>query len=196
MKLPSRNKRSDSAPAPDDHHKPSTPKNRVRSGRYTAVSPEEGIVVFLIGMHINHPFRVWQWLPVLASMPPMLRELSMRKDLGMLGFHVWPGRTVLVLQYWKSFEQLTTYSRASERLHVPAWRRFNRLIGSNGDVGIWHETYVVPAENAEAIHVNMPPSFGLLGVLPTVPATGTRRTAQTRLGKRDNGLPVGTDTSD
>jgi hypothetical protein len=33
-------------------------------------------VVFLIGMRINRPLRVWRWLPVAAAMPRMLIELG------------------------------------------------------------------------------------------------------------------------
>ena len=48
------------------------------SGRYTA-EIEGDFVVFLIGMRLNRPWKVHQWLPVLTGMQPMLRHQSMRE---------------------------------------------------------------------------------------------------------------------
>src|SRR5205807_10318883 len=67
--------------------------------------------------------------------------------------------------------------------HLPAWREFNRRVGSNGDVGIWHETYSVPAGHYEAIYNNMP-AFGLGRVLPRVPAIGLRESARSRIASK------------
>ena len=43
---------------------------------------------------------------------------------------------------------------------MPAWAAFNRAVASNGDVGIWHETYRVRPGDYECIYNNMP-LFGL-----------------------------------
>jgi hypothetical protein len=40
--------------------------------------------------------------------------------------------------------------------HLSAWKAFNKAIGGNGDVGIRHETYVVPPGNIETLYRNMP----------------------------------------
>ncbi|MFE9290414.1 monooxygenase family protein [Streptomyces olivaceus] len=43
--------------------------------------------------------------------------------------------------------------------HRPAWAAFNRRVrGSEGAVGIWHETYVVPAGSYESIYIDIPPA--------------------------------------
>jgi len=52
--------------------------------------------------------------------------------------------------------------------------------GSRGDVGIWHETYLVKAGQYEAVYSGMPP-YGLGRVGELVPATGSREAARTRL---------------
>src|SRR5215207_561587 len=52
--------------------------------------------------------------------------------------------------------------------HFPAWRRFNRTVGTDGSVGIWHETYVVAAGHYKAIYNNMA-LFGLLNATEHVP---------------------------
>ena len=43
------------------------------------------LVVFLIGMRINKPWRPDLWLPVFGAMPAMLAELSKDTDSGLLG---------------------------------------------------------------------------------------------------------------
>ena len=120
-------------------------------------------VVLLIGMRINAWWKIHKWLPVALGMPRMLKELESKPELGFLGYHQWPGRTILVLQYWRSMEQLLDYAKSRDSEHLPAWRAFNKRVGTSGDVGIWHETYRVRAGDYENIYVNMP-AFGLARV--------------------------------
>lgn len=140
--------------------------------------------VFLIGMRFNRPWKVHQWLPVLLAMPRMLAELQRQPELGFLGGESWFGRTTLMLQYWRSYEALMSYSTARDRTHLPAWQRFSRRVGNSGDVGIWHETYVVKAGDYETIYHNMPP-FGLGKVGEVHEATGHRASAVQRRGGPD-----------
>jgi hypothetical protein len=53
---------------------------------------------------------------------------------------------------------------------------------SRGDVGIWHETYMVHAGEYEAIYSGMP-RFGLATAGNILPAAGRRESARGRLGK-------------
>lgn len=137
--------------------------------------------VFLIGMRINRPLRVGAWLPVVRAMRGMLIELHRRPELGFLGAETWFSRTILVVQYWRSVGQLLAYAQDREAQHLPAWRAFNRSIGTDGTVGIWHETYCVAAGQYENVYVNMPP-FGLGRVGTLVPARDGRQSARGRLG--------------
>ena len=121
---------------------------------------EGEFVVFLIGMRINRWWKPWRWLRVALAMPRMIRELGAHPELGLLGAEQWLGRTTIMVQYWRSMEQLMAYARQRTAEHLPAWRMFNRLVGTNGDVGIWHETYRVRAGDYENVYVNMMP-FGL-----------------------------------
>jgi hypothetical protein len=135
-------------------------------------------VVFLIGLRINKPWKVHKWLPVFLAMPKMLNELNTRPDSGFLGGIF--GLKVIV-QYWRSFEHLEAYARSKDRQHWPAWVSFNqRFGGSRGDVGIWHETYLVPAGRYEAIYSGMPP-IGLGQASTLIPATGHRDSARGRI---------------
>jgi hypothetical protein len=141
---------------------------------------EGDFVVFLIGMRINRPWKLHKWIPVASAMGPMLRELSKRKELGLLGFHLWVGPSgPLLVQYWRSVEQLEDFAKEARLPHRPAWKRFNKFVGGNGDVGIWHETYLVPAGGHESVYVNMP-RFGLAAATAHVPLSRGTRTAAGR----------------
>jgi len=151
---------------------------------------EDDFVVFLIGMRINRLRRVGKWLPVFMAMPRMIRELERTPDSGLLGAKLYLSgpRTPMVVQYWRSFEQLEAYARSRDNAHWPAWVAFNKRIGSNGEVGIWHETYLVPAGGYECVYNNMPPTgLGMVGRL--VPAAGRKATAARRAGIRDEPYP-------
>lgn len=114
------------------------------------------LVVFLIGMRINRPWRPDLWIPAFAAMPRMLAELSADPNSGLLGYRLTIGAGgPLVIQYWKSAEQLFAYASQPDAAHRPAWAAFNRRARkAPGSVGIWHETYVV--DRAESMYVGMP----------------------------------------
>jgi hypothetical protein len=156
--------------------------SKVFKGRYSAAI-EGDFVVFLIGMRLNQPWKVWEWWPVAMAMPRMLKELYARPELGFLGteyFLSFGNRAPVLVQYWRSFEQLDAYARAKDQEHLPAWREFNRKAGRTASVGVWHETYLVGAGRSEAVYANMP-RFGLAMAGDHVPATGQRETARQRL---------------
>ena len=83
-----------------------------------------------------------------------------------------------MVQYWRSFEHLDRFARDPASLHLPAWRWFNRVMKGSVDVGIWHETYLVPAGRYEAIYGNMP----RIGWPP--PAATCRRPARQSAAER------------
>lgn len=153
---------------------------KVTKGRVMAdLADVDEVVVFLIGMRINQLHKVNQWLPVFTAMPKMINELMRQPELGLLARPrtFLSGRTGVLVQYWKSFEALDAYARDADRAHLPAWKEFNRRTRDNGAVGIYHETYRVPADRIETIYGNMP-TFGLgaaLGVKK--PSRGTQSAA-------------------
>lgn len=137
-------------------------------------------VVFLIGMRVNRPLSVHKWLPVARAMPRMLVELYRQPDLGFLHGEMWFSRTTIMVQYWRSMDQLLAYAKNMEAEHLPAWRAFNQSIGTDGSVGIWHETYSATAGSYENVYVNMP-LFGLGKAGALQPATGKKQSAAGRL---------------
>ena len=137
-------------------------------------------VVFLIGARINQPWKIHKWLPVGLAMTRMLKELYENPELGLIHHEMWFSRTIIQVQYWRSMEQLMSYAKNRNAEHLPAWAAFNRSIGTDGSVGIWHETYSVSPGKYECIYANMP-AFGLGKAGRLVKATGRQETAQGRL---------------
>ena len=141
-------------------------------------------VVFLIGARLNRRWKFLSFIPIARAMRRMVDELEANRDHGMLHVEMWSGRTTVMVQYWRSFEHLHAYARMRDAQHLPAWADFNRRIGSNGDFGIWHETFMVKAGQYEAVYNNMP-EFGLAKAGEWVPAAGKQNTAKGRLQLSD-----------
>lgn len=157
-------------------------------GRFSA-DIDGDFVVFLIGMRFNKPLRIHRWLPVARAMPGMIRALDEHPELGCLGYHQWFGRTPMLVQYWRDFASLDRFARDTELPHLKPWRRFNRVVGSSGDVGIWHETYQVRAGAYECVYGNMP-VFGLAAAASHVPVTAKAQAAAARLGADSTDRPA------
>jgi hypothetical protein len=150
------------------------------NGRYTAKTGES-FVVFLIGMRINKWWRFDKWLPVSNAMTPMLTTLYTHPEKGFLhGEFFWNLSGPVLIQYWRSFEDLENFARNPSDPHLEAWKKFNKAVGPDGSVGIWHETYAIDPDKYECVYGNMP-VFGLAKALEHVPATGRRETARLRL---------------
>lgn len=160
-------------------------------GRFTAQT-DEPFVVFMAGVRVNHFFAFRKWIPAVMAIRPMMRALYKHRSLGFLGgqpFIYWPG--VGTIQYWRSFEDLEKFARSKLDPHLESWRRFNKMVGTDGSVGIWHETYIVEPGNYEVVYNNMP-LFGLATATTTtkyvkhIPAVGHHReTARQRLGEEN-----------
>ncbi|TQM62522.1 DUF4188 domain-containing protein [Humibacillus xanthopallidus] len=169
-----------SAPTPSVPAAPSGPAGPPSSGpafQRESHDHDGGLAVFLIGMRVNQPWRPDLWAPVFGAMPRMLAELYAAKaahargeadDLGFLD-----GRTLIgaggptLVQYWRSAEHIYAYASDRDREHHPAMRAFYaRSRRATGAVGIWHETFAVPAGAHESLYLAMPPTglgkaFGL-----------------------------------
>jgi hypothetical protein len=148
-------------------------------GRITAAVDGE-FVVFLIGMRVNRWRSVRTWWRVGAAMPRMLRELHADPAAGFLGGESWLGNPTIMVQYWRSFEDLERYASDAAREHRPAWAAFNHAVSRSGAVGIWHETYRVGPGDFETVYNNMP-SFGLARATRGLPIGGQRDTAADRM---------------
>ena len=110
-------------------------------------------------------------------MPRLIRELYAHPELGFLGHTMALG---VIVQYWRSFDDLEAYARNKKHLHLPAWTAFHHRIGfSSGDVGIWHETYRIAPGQYKTLYGSMP-VFGLGKVGRLVPVDAQRNSARDR----------------
>lgn len=166
----------------------------------TTHAHEGDLVVFLIGMTIRRPWRVDQWGRVGAAMTRMQRELERNKarakageveSLGYLGGYNCVGsRGPVTVQYWRSAEDLYSYAGAEHCEHRPAWLDlYRRASGRRRDdgIGIWHETYVVPAEGHESAYGNVA-DWGLAKATGSIPLMHRGRTARERLASSAKAL--------
>lgn len=98
-------------------------------------------------------------------------------------------RTYYVVQYWGSKDQLYAYATAPDAFHHTVWARLNRKERAGklrGQVGIWHESYVVPEGSYEAVYGDMP-AFGLAAAHGQVPLERRGRYAKDRFAYRSGG---------
>ncbi len=153
---------------------------QIFSGRFTA-DIDGPFAVFIIGMRINKLLAFTKWVPTALAMGPMLRSLANDPESGYLGGEpfLYSGGVGLI-QYWRSADDLERFARSPSEPHLKAWQRFNRAVGKDGSVGIWHETYQVAAGAYEVIYANMP-RFGLSAAARHVPVAKRGETARERL---------------
>lgn len=151
--------------------------SNIISERMTATLDGD-FVVFLIGLRVNKPWKIHKWWPAAMAMPKMIKELEAQPESGFLGH---TSGSKVSIQYWRSFKHLDAYAKNKNAAHLPAWRAFNRSIAKNrGDVGIWHETYLINAGAYETIYSGMPP-FGLGKAGTLTPAVGSKESAKGRI---------------
>ncbi|MER6422499.1 DUF4188 domain-containing protein [Streptomyces sp. NPDC001137] len=154
----------------------------------TTADAKGDVVVLLIGMRINRFWAVHLWLPVMLGMFRMLRELAKDPARGLLSRVLLSAspRTYYVVQYWESKEKLYAYATAPDAFHHTAWAAINRKERSGrlrGQVGIWHEAYIVPEGSYEAIYGDMP-AFGLAAAHGQIPLRKRGRYAKDRFAFR------------
>ncbi|MFH8338175.1 DUF4188 domain-containing protein [Streptomyces sp. AM6-12] len=162
-------------------------KGEAMVSRTTADAQGE-VVVLLIGMRVNRFRAVHRWVPVMLAMLRMLRELARHPERGLREKILLTAspRTYYVVQYWESKEKLYAYATAPDAFHHRVWSRLNRMERAGklrGEVGIWHEAYVVPQGSYEAIYADMPP-FGLAAAHGQVPLAARGRYAKDRFAYR------------
>lgn len=125
--------------------------------RTTAI-PEDGVILFIVGMRINKIWAIHKWIPVMIAMPRMLVEQIKNREIGVIGTPrtFVSGRLIQVQQYWKNYDLLEKYAKDPNSNHLPAWRAFNKAARKNNSVGIYHETYLIKRGANENIYGNLP----------------------------------------
>ena len=117
----------------------------MRGGQYVADPQVDDVVVFVIGMRINRLRRV-------RSLVARVRRHAAR-----------------MLRGWRAAERRSGHSLGARSLSRARPRRASSddRRRSTGDVGIFHETYVVPADRVESVYGNMT-EFGLAAAFGSV----------------------------
>ena len=168
----------------------------------------QGLVVFNLGVQWNHPLGVLA--PGVARVSndflAMAKDLEARRaELGLLSVSTWRGseretNTSFNLSfYFRDVESIHRF--AQEDLHRRTWNWYNAEKPTH--IGIYHETFVVPARSYETMYVNCHPVLMGRGavscegkdgggrwlntlVSADVPAL---RTQYARLGRDEQGVP-------
>jgi hypothetical protein len=70
-----------------------------------------------------------------------------------------------VFQYWRSYDELETWSHRPP--HSEWWREAVERMRTRGDLGVYHETFLVPRDRVESIYLDCTPAglsvFGVAG---------------------------------
>jgi Domain of unknown function (DUF4188) len=149
---------------------------------------EGDFVVFVIGLHINKPAQVHRWWSAVRAGRHLDALLRRDPASGLLNSRLVIGaRGPMFVQVWRGFDDLERFARATDGPHRAAWAAFNRAAGRSGEVGLWHETYLVPAARYEAVYLNTP-AVGLAAAGTYVPIARRGDTARERVSG-DSGAP-------
>ncbi|KAG5916743.1 hypothetical protein E4U42_007521 [Claviceps africana] len=165
-------------------------------GRATALLPrpdgttgstpsDHPLVVFNLGVQFNHP--QGQLCPhakdLAEKFAAMTRELLARRhELGLLSVTNWSGAddqpasgagpdTMLISYYFRDVESVHRF--AHEEMHRAAWDWYQAVRPHH--IGIFHETFVVPAHAHETIYVNCRPLLLGAGLVKVADGRGDEK---------------------
>lgn len=127
--------------------------------------------MLLLGARRRSRLHIADWWLFKRRMRALLRELEAAPEIGLLGWEMWGGASLLTVQYWRSWEALESWSRERGGSHRAAWTEYLRGAAKRGSVGVWHEAYIAKPGAYETVYTCMPP-IGLARVGDVVPARG------------------------
>jgi len=134
--------------------------DEIRLGKFAADNAEP-VVVFLVGLRINSWRKPRHWLPLLLAMPAVVRELTAQPDGGLLGYRLLLGpgpRQAMLLQYWRTVDDLHAFARHPASTHRAAQQRlWEHYAAAGGAVGVWHEMLPLAEGAYHSLYGNMPP---------------------------------------
>lgn len=121
---------------------------------------DDGVVVFAVGFRINRFWNLRHVYYTYRSFYKITRELKKSPETGCLGVNTWWGLSTVSIQYWKSYDALLEFARDKQATHFPSWFGFNQGMARSGNIGLWHEIYVVPKGRIEATYRNIQLGLG------------------------------------
>ncbi|KHO01483.1 uncharacterized protein MAM_00484 [Metarhizium album ARSEF 1941] len=159
-------------------------------GTFGSEPSSRPLVVFNLGAQFNHPRG--RMCPHSREMADKFAEmnhnlLERRDELGLISITDWVGcrpgtaDTLLTSYYFRDVESIHKF--AHEELHRGAWDWYNSVRPDH--IGIFHETFVVPAHSYETIYANCKPLMLGAGVVKCDEMEG-ERTWRNTLVSADN----------
>ncbi|KFA60526.1 hypothetical protein S40285_08886 [Stachybotrys chlorohalonatus IBT 40285] len=121
------------------------------------------VVMFQLGVQFNHPlgFMAPSSAEVSAMFTRMNDELNAaREEHGFLGSSTWrafdrdSNNTLLNTYFFKNVQSVNRF--AQMETHTKAWQMYSAL-PDKAHIGIFHETYIIPANGYESLYVNCRP---------------------------------------
>lgn len=143
-----------------------------KEGRFGPRPSDQPIVVFNLGIQFNHP---------LGYLSPGGKEIgdaflalqnelfNKRDEYGLLTMSHWRGSeresnsTLLMTFYFKDVESI--HRLAHEDIHRNIWQFYDKMKPSH--IGVFHETFCVPAKGYETMYVNCAPVLFGRGAVKT-----------------------------
>ncbi|KAJ4268294.1 hypothetical protein NW762_002357 [Fusarium torreyae] len=132
------------------------------SGAFGNRPSASSVVVFHLGLQVNHPLGIAApgFKEIGQHFAAMQQELTIRQDeYGMIGRSNWRGNerssnnTLLNVYYFRDVEGLHRFAHCD--VHRKAWDFFNK--SKLKHIGVFHETFCVPAKEYENVYVNCHP---------------------------------------
>jgi hypothetical protein len=144
-------------------------------------------IVFIVGGHVNNLLLAHKWLPVAWNFLKLTRYVTSHPETGCLAGHFYERILpfgFMFQSYWRSFEELETWSRSKEEGHLGAWTDYVRKLGLDGTLGIWHELYKIEPKSFETVYANSVP-YGLSKAFGANPIVGRAHNARGRINPHD-----------
>ncbi len=163
---------------------------------------EGDFAVFITGMRINKYWKIHKWYPNFRAMRKILMSLfgEQEKNGALCAHAFWNLRGPLLIGYFRSVEQLERFANDPDAPHAKVWADYFKRMKNNGDVGVWHETFVVRDGEYEAVYDYMPSATGLAMGTSHVPverrgdkAEQRRATGARYAGRRSGKAPADDD---
>ncbi|RGP69020.1 hypothetical protein FLONG3_7972 [Fusarium longipes] len=144
------------------------------SGTFGSEPSANSVVVFHLGIQANHPLGLAApgMKEISKYYTAMLKDLeSHREEYGLLSYSNWRGderssnNTLLIIYHFRDLDGLHRFAHGD--IHRKGWDYFNKTKPQH--IGIFHETYSVPAREYENIYVNCHPVLMGRATVKTTP---------------------------
>jgi hypothetical protein len=133
-------------------------------GTYGPTPANKSLVVFNLGVQFNHPLGIFapDVKPITKFITAMLADIRSRRDeLGLISVSDWKAMdrnsnaTLNFSFYFRDVESVHKF--AHEELHKEAWKFYETAKPYH--IGVFHETFCVPAGQYETIYDHCRPVF-------------------------------------